>query len=731
MNICSLNGQVVFTVDCKSGKPFYTVSYKGKTVYDKAPLGLKIGGVDYSENVTVDAVETVTVSRSLTLLGRVRDIDDRYVQATVAMTAAGVPCTLDVRVYDNGVAFRYIYDKAAGKTVNAEYTAFKVAADSYVYASFGCRGKGCQRFHRFAHYNGICYEASYGRFPVKDIFSPTANQIKFHDLYEDVKDAENFILTPMAVEFSDGLFGAILEGNLTDYVGVNLRQKGNGLFELNTTYQPERQFVDFDVTRDNVVTPYRILTVAENLNDLYNNTIVYSVNEAPEGDYSWVKPGRSAWSWRSNGSFVGTIETMYAYNEAAAKLGLEYNILDGRWSMFANDVPSLFDMVKKLCDDMAPYKVEQVVWNGYTVNEARFPLGKKDEELTNGVRIFNPDWDAIETFMKNVSALGVTGLKIDFFPPEDQVEGGVNLYEKTAKLAAKYNLVVNFHGATKPTGLNITYPNVVNYEGIFGHEMAPVRQPVNETQLFTTQYLTRGLAGHADFTPQVQNAYGLAELVFVDAPFNAIDATPAELIDSPAVEFIKACPTVWDNTKVLSVSVYEQFAAMARVKDGNWFLGVINNREAGVTEIKLDEFLGEGTYICDLYTDQGNTRKLVTKADVLAIELPENSGYAARFSKVALSAYGGEIKDAVSIDLVDEGLTAYYTLDGTDPAVSETAVVYTAPITLTDTCRLQVSVKDPDGNLVSELSYQFNNITAPIPSMCPKDHANPQNADWL
>ena len=731
MNIHSLNKQVTFTVDCENGKPFYTVSYKGKTLYEKAPLGLKINGVNYSENVKIDAVETVSVSRALNLLGRVRNIDDRYVQGTVAMTAAGQPCTLDVRVYDDGVAFRYIYDAAVGKTVNAEYTAFKVPADSYVYASFGCRGAGCQRFHRFAHYNGICYEASYGRFPVKDIFSPTAKQVQFHDLYDGAKDAENFILTPMAIEFQNGLFGAILEGNMKNYVGINLRQKGEGLFEVNTTYQPERQFVDFEVTGDNVVTPYRILTIADDLNALYNNTIVYSVNPSPEGDYSWVKPGRSAWSWRSNGSFVGDIETMYKYSDAAAKLGLEYNILDGRWSLFADDVPSLFAMVKELCDNLAPYDVQQVVWNGYTINEARFPLGKKDEELTDGVRIFRPDWDAIETFMKDVSACGVTGLKIDFFPPEDQVEGGVNLYEKTAKLAAKYNLIINFHGATKPTGLNITYPNVVNYEGIFGHEMAPVREPVNETQLFTTQYLTRGLAGHADFTPHVQSAYGLAELVFVDAPFNAIDATPEELTDNVGIEFIKACPTVWDQTKVLSVSVYEQFAAMAREKDGNWFLGVITNREEGVTDIHLDEFLGEGTYICDLYTDAGISRKLVTKADILSINLPENSGYAARFSKVALSAYGGEIKDAVSIDLADENLTALYTLDGTDPIVSETAAVYTAPITLTDSCQMRVAVKDDEGNEVATLSYRFNNITTPIPSLTPKNHAHPQDANWL
>ncbi len=513
--ITSPKGDVVFQLYIEQERALYSVTYRDRLVYDKAPIGLKINNVDYSRGVAFVDCHTQTATCDLHLLGRTNRVYQVYTQAEIQLTAQGVAHTLEVRVYESGVAFRLVYDTAAGTTVNAEYTAFKVPADSYAYASFGCRGAGCQRFHRFANYHGICYEASYDRFAVKDIFRPTDNQIRFHGLYDGAKDAENFILTPMAIEFpkaEDGseLYGAILEGNLTNYVGINLRQKGDGLFEVNTTYQPERQFVDFTVPTEQVITPFRILTVADSLDGLYNNTIVYAVNEAPTGDYSWVKPGRSAWSWRSNGSFVGTIETMYNYNEAAAKLGLEYNILDGRWSMFANDVPSLFDMVKELCDNMAPYNVEQVVWNGFTTHEARFPLGDKAETLTDGVRIFTPDWNRIEEFFKNVSSLGVTGVKIDFMPPEDQVEAGVNLYEKVAKLAEKYKMVVNFHGAGKPTGLNITQPNVVNYEAIFGHEMSPVREPVNETQLFTTQYLTRGLAGHADFTPQVQNAYGLA-----------------------------------------------------------------------------------------------------------------------------------------------------------------------------------------------------------------------------
>lgn len=710
----SPDGQVAFDLMIEGGKLFYSVSYKGAALYEKAAIGHKINGVDYSENVVFKGVKTKQEAVSLPLFGRMKTVNTSYVLATASFEAAGVPFTLETRVYNEGVAFRMLYDAAAGKTVNAEYTSFQVADDAYVYASFGCRGAGCQRYERFAHYNAICYEAAYDRFSVKDIFYPTEKQNLFHQLRDGASNAESYILTPMAIEFpkKDGvqLYGAILEGNVKNYVGVNLRQKGGGLFELNTTYQPEKQFVDFDVTGDRVVTPYRILSIAQSLDALYNNPIIYSVNPPANGDYSWVTPGRSAWSWRSNGSFTGKIDTMYAYSDAAIKMGFEYNILDGRWSLFADDIPTLFGLVEKLCNDTKPYDIRQIVWNGFTASEARFPLGHKAEELKDGVRTYFPDYAVIEKFFADVAALGIKGVKIDFMPPEDQVEAGVDLYEWVAKTAEKYHFIINFHGAAKPSGLNITYPHVLNYEGIFGHEMGPVRKPENETHLFTTQYLTRGLAGHADFTPHVQNAYGWAELVFVDAPFNAIDATPAELTDSPAKEFIKACPTVWDQTKVLSPSKYGEFAAIAREKDGNWFLGVINHSFVGATPIALSEFLGDGTYILELYTDHAISKRLVTKEDVIAIDLPEHSGYAARISKVSMSAYGGEITTPVVLTFAENGLLASYTLDGSDPLTSVTAMKYTGAITLDASCCMNIAVTDSSGNVISRLSYRFNKL---------------------
>ena len=712
LKVQSPDKQVSFELFIEHGKPLYAVSYKESILYEKAALGHKINGVDLSENVVFCDAVTEDKTVSVPLLGRMKTVSAAYTAATIALKSANVPFVLEVRVYNEGVAFRLVYDALAGKTVNAEYTAFKVSPDAFAYASFGCRGAGCQRFARFAGYNAICYEASYDRFPVREIFQPTEKQNLFHQLRDGAADAENFILTPMAVEFPerDGkvLYGAILEAHVRHYVGVNLRQKGEGLFQLNTTYQPGKQFVDFDVTGDNVVTPYRVLAIAEDLNALYNNPILSTVNPPAEGDFSWVVPGRSAWSWRSNGSFTGKIDTMYNYTDAAIKLGFEYNILDGRWSLFADDIPTLFNLVKTLVDDSAPFSVNQVVWSGFTANEARFPLGKKAEELTNGVRIYYPDYDYIEKLFAKIAGLGIKGFKIDFMPPEDQPEAGVDIYEWVAKLAEKYHLAINFHGAMKPSGLNITYPNVLNYEGIFGHEMGPVRQPENETHLFTTQYLTRGLAGHADFTPHVQNAYGLAELVFVDAPFNAIDATPTELTENRGIEFIKACPTVWDETRVLSPSKFGEFAAIAKCKDGNWFLGVINHDRDAAVPVALSEFLEEGTYILELYTDRTVSKKLVTKEDVLSVALPHHSGSAARISKVAMSPYGGMITTPVVLTFAQEGMTARYTLDGTDPVTSETAIAYTGAVTLEATCRMQVAVFDENGNLTNRLSYLFN-----------------------
>lgn len=704
--IKSVDSNIVFDLEIIDKVAYYNVSYKGETLYKRAKLGLKINDTDYSKGVKFKSVQQTSVSDTITLNGRFKNTTDQYTKADVTLTSHGETFTLEVRVYNDGVAFRMKFDRSAGTTVNAEYTSYNIDPNSYVYASFGCRRSDCQQRDSMAGYEGSCYEALYGRFSVANMFAPTQEQWKINGVF---KQGENYLITPMAIEFPKSnsgkqYYGAILEGNVTDYVGTTLRQLGGGQFSTNTTFQSNAQFVDFKITGRQVITPYRILTIGENLNDLYNNSIVYSVNEAPSGDYSWVKPGKATWSWRSNGGKTGTIDLMYAYSDAAAKMGFEYNLIDSGWPYFKKNGKSGIKAIADLCTHSKPYGVEQLVW-AYTPD-----YGTKVNTLTaTGIRPFIPNYNDLEEFCESVAKAGVVGVKFDFFTPEDQVDGGVNIYEKIAQISAKHKLILNFHGATKPTGLNRTYPNVLNYEAIFGHEMeyAYTSSQV-ESKLFTTQYLTRGLAGHADYTPHVLNGLGWAELVFVEAPFNAIDAKPDELLNSPATEFIKSIPTVWDTTKVLSCSKFGEYAAIARCKDGNWYLGAINAKSSATnTQINLGEFLTDGgEYILDLYTDSGVSSKRVTKNDVITLNLAAYSGCAARISKAKMSSYGGEYTSTpITLELTD-GCTAYYTTNGSTPTAS--SAKYNGSIELDKSSRVNIIVVNPAGSIVSRLSYRFN-----------------------
>lgn len=713
-SISSTDSNVNFNLEIIDGSLFYNVYYKGEQLFKNAKLGLKINGIDYSSDVAFVSAEQSTESDTIVLNGRFSNITTQYNLSKVMFSSHGQIFILEIRIYNNGVAFRMLFDSSAGKTVNAEYTEFSIDENSYVYASFGCRRGDCQRRDSMAGYHSICYEALYDRFPVKTVFTPNENQYKQNGLFEN---SENFVITPMTIEFAKTYagkqyYGAILEGNVADYVGVNIKQIGGGKFALNTTFQPHAQFVDFDVTNDRVITPYRILTLGESLDDIYNNCIVYSVNEEPSEDHSWVIPGKSTWSWRSNGG-TGNMDTMYAYSDAAAKMGFEYNLVDAGWPRFEKDGGTSIDAIRKLCADTKDYGVKQIIWNAFTVGaHGGFPLGTKTDGLNDkGIRVFISDYDKVEEFCIAAKNAGVKGLKLDFMVPEDQPESGVNFYERTAEIAQKYGLIINYHGASKPSGLNRTHPNILNYEGIFGHEMqyAFTSFPV-EAQLFTTQYITRGLAGHADYTPHVLNGLGLAELVFVDAPLNVIDAKPEELLNSRATEFIKAVPSVWDTTKVLSCSVFGEYAAIARCKDGNWYLGAISAKSTATdTKISLDEFLtDDGEYILDLYTDSGVSSKRVRKNDVITLNLAAYSGCAARISKAKMSCYGGQITSApLTIELTD-GCIAYYSTSGNEPTTS--SAKYSGSIDINSSCVLKIIVVNSSGKTVSKLSYRFNKI---------------------
>lgn len=182
---------------------------------------------------------------------------------------------------------------------------------------------------------------------------------------------------------------------------------------------------------------------------------------------------------------------------------------------------------------------------------------------------------------------------------------GVDIYREILQYAAEKQLLINFHGCNKPTGLDATWPNELNREAILGLESTQVTNRNAQAQMFTTQVFTRNLAGHADYTPAVDTAFHMAQLVLTDAPLQAIGTSTETLLSLPSLEMIKSVPTVWDRTVVLPQSAIGEAAVYARESaGGSWFVGGINYRSPdSATMLELSRFLGEGSYRMELWTD--------------------------------------------------------------------------------------------------------------------------------
>jgi alpha-glucosidase len=254
---------------------------------------------------------------------------------------------------------------------------------------------------------------------------------------------------------------------------------------------------------------------------------------------------------------------------------------------------------------------------------------------------------------------GVAGLKIDFVERDDQK--GIEFYYRAAESAAAHHLMLDFHGATKPTGIDRTYPNVLGYEAVLGMEQSKVGtrdNPEHRTML----PFTRMLQGRMDYTPggfdnvtrdafmprsvhpQVMGtrAQHLAMYVVYEAPFQMVSDTPKAYEDQPAFEFIRRCPATWDETKVLNGRPAE-YVTIARRSGETWYLGAMTNWDARELNVPL-QFLGPGKYTAEIYADADDAaeypknvsvrKETVDAGTSLRLKLAPGGGYAVRFVPV-------------------------------------------------------------------------------------------------
>jgi alpha-glucosidase len=264
--------------------------------------------------------------------------------------------------------------------------------------------------------------------------------------------------------------------------------------------------------------------------------------------------------------------------------------------------------------------------------------------------VFRFDFDeACKLFEK----WGIAGIKIDFMDCDDQEM--VNWYQKVVKTAAKYHLMVDFHGAFKPDGWRRTYPNLVTREGVLGNEYNKWSLRITPEHMCTLPF-TRMLAGPMDFTPggflnrnpdKFENgtpakvlgtrANTLSQFVIYDSPYLVACDHPKNYYGQVGEDFLKKVKSVWDDTKVLNGAVSE-YITMARRSGNTWFIGSMTNSFERELEIKLD-FLGEGNYKMTSFSDTEKTKEnaeiaeqketIVKKGDAVKIKMAPGGGFAA------------------------------------------------------------------------------------------------------
>ncbi len=601
----SPDGRVEFQLtDLDGGRLGYQVLFRGKPVIEASPLGIVVDGVSLGDGVETSGSQRYQTDETYPWHGGHSTAVDKSNGARIAVTHrdSGAAYTLDVRAYDTGVAFRFVVP-GEGSRVPTEATVFRLPAQGRVW------------FHDAEdHYEGRYIGRSVRSVPLGAWAAP-----------------------PLTVRLpDDNGYAAITEGGLRGYSGMMLQGDGESGFHARLGHAvpaswPFRLRFEQDVERmshpasinGTITTPWRVVMIGADLNELVNSDIVHNVAEPPDTKLfpqgfaaDWMQPGRAVWNYLDGGS--GTLEGMKEFSRLAGELGFEYSVLEGFWARWPESD------LKDLVDYSRERGVRILIW-------------KRSSELS--------DPKAAEDFFDMCRRTGAAGAKIDFFDHEHK--DIIDLYERLLRSAAEHHLILDFHGANKPTGLERTYPNLLGQEAIRGLETGPPYAQHNATLPFT-----RMLAGLADYTPMhfgrklgdTTWPHQIATAVILWAPLLVYAAHPANILTNPAVDVIKDIPSVWDETVVLPVSEIGEVAAFARRKGDTWYLAVVNGPNERTIQVDLS-FLDSAergrapTYYAALVGDATEAaavdirHKTMSSDDSLFIKMRSGGGFIGRFSR--------------------------------------------------------------------------------------------------
>lgn len=624
IELSSPNGKLNLSLQI-SDKIAYSIKVQDKVLLDNCLLQLQLRDQTLGENPKIVSQKRKTITETIKPVVPLKysSINNQYNQLIINFKGN---YAVEFRAFDGGIAYRFI---------SRMKDDIEVIGENF----------------------SISFPENYSAYTQQ----PNGFKTSYEDPYTKVetnlwKQSDKMSTLPVLINTSTGYKILISETDLTDYPGMFLKGSGeNGMYAvfpkapLKFGEDGDRSLkileeADYIAkTRGDRTFPWRYFIIAENDAKLVESTL--PVQLAPASnivDPSWIKPGQVSWEWWNDASPYGddvnfvsgyNLETYKYYIDFAAKQGIPYILMDEGWAKSTRDpyTPNPKVNVHELIRYGKEKNVGVILWLTWLTVENNF--------------------DLFETFKK----WGVAGVKIDFMDRSDQWM--VNYYERVAKEAAKNELLIDFHGSFKPSGLEQRYPNVLSYEGVRGMEQMGGATP-NNSLLFP---FIRNIAGPMDYTPGAMismqpevyssrrpnsasigtRAYQLALYVVFESGIQMLADNPTMYYrNQDCTDFITMVPTTWDETKVLEAKVGE-YIVVAKRKGEKWFIGAITNGKESERTFTLNmDFLKVGkTYDMISFEDGINAGRQamdyrkktsrVSSKDPLQIKLVKNGGWAA------------------------------------------------------------------------------------------------------
>lgn len=535
-------------------------------------------------------------------------------------------CSIEFRVSGEGFAYRFITGFAQAQKVESEHLMLAFPAD--------CR-----------------------------VFFPQEEKLQSHyeRLYTDTTltaiENGSFASLPLVVKTREGVSLLITDADLFDYPNLFLEKaEGNRLKGIFPRAVLETKPANRGSDRNEVIVseaayialtdgrrtfPWRVFALAGTDKELLGNQMVFNLSRPPDGDYSWVKPGKVAWDWWNDNNIYGVgfasginTATYQYYIDFAAAFGLEYIILDEGWSATTTDllhsapgmdVPGLIAYAKSK-------NVGVILWV-----------------------LWQPFYSQMEEVITHFGRWGAAGIKVDFMQRADQQM--VNIYHEIAERAAASKMLVDFHGAFKPSGLHRAFPNVLTYEGVKGLENAKWSRQITPAHNVTLPFI-RMVAGPMDYTPgamvnkQKENfsiswsqpmsmgtrAHQAALYTIYESPLQMLCDNPGNYLkDTVFTRFIANIPVVWDHTLAIDGRIGE-FLVMARKNGDQWYLAALTDWTEREIDVSLS-FLGPGKYQAVMLADGINanrhaedyriSQQTAVATDHLTIRMAKGGGFSA------------------------------------------------------------------------------------------------------